>query len=172
MNERQHSNNHPCTNHESMNLSPSKILLSLNPFPSAIAYVLSIPNEPRIPGQVKNRAALLKLMNSPGFDKHAYYHFQNDELIEKSGDPMLSEETKRSLIGRDGGPIYTWGVRLSTYLSGLSSNLPSLADVGSGFRNNCAVELSLTPPYELFGYLLPRCVFIGWMLMWVSRFLV
>lgn len=121
--------------------------------------MLSIPNEPRIPGQVKNRAALLKLINSPGFDNHAYYHFQNGELIEKSGDPMLSEETKRSLTGRDGGPIYTWGVRPSTYLSGLSSSLPSLADVGSGFCNNCAVVLSLTPPCELFGHFSPRCVF-------------
>lgn len=80
---------------------------------SCIEFVLSIPNEPRIPGQVKNRAVLLKLMNSPDYDNEAYYHFQNGELVEKSNSLILSEETELSLIGRGGGPVYTWAVQFS-----------------------------------------------------------
>lgn len=89
-------------------------------------------------------AALLKLMNSPAPDKNASY--QNGELIEKSNDQILSEETECRLSAVMVGP----SLRLSTYLCGLSYNLPSLPDVGNKPRNQCSADLSLKPPCELF----------------------
>lgn len=77
-------------------------------FVSCIDFLLSVLNEPRIPGEAKNIAALLKLMTSPDFDHDAYYHLQNGQLTEKSNSMILSEEAELSLIGRGGGPVYSW----------------------------------------------------------------
>lgn len=50
-------------------------------------------------------------MSGSDFDYGSYYHFQNGELIEKSDRELLSETAWSSLIGREGGPVFSWAVQ-------------------------------------------------------------
>lgn len=83
---------------------------------SAIEFVLSLPTDNLLEGELKYRRCLLKMMHNQDFDKTAYYFFHDGKLVGKSKSSTPSAKVSE-LLDRlvDGGPTFVWGAGLFSW---------------------------------------------------------